>query len=368
MFQSHPNTMANIKKTDFNVCSKCGSLHECLHDMEDDISEIPPSASRLPRVRGESTHAPPTMEFDLYYEMVSNTPIIPDTEVFNTYGETLTNAQLLAQYGFILDGNDNDHLSWDIEFAVQFGVNSPGIRLPGLKSIWAAVLQNTTQNGILRRFSESNLVYHQVESSGDDLRLNGDGKISHQLWVFFALSSFLEDRCIDVEIQLVDVMTVVEGLKSLLELQLTLEPLLDSLDDTEDHIHTPQSWDDPAVSMLTKLVHSVIRLCSSRKHPLDDIPDGQDLNTILDVSVIRADRNVFVDHSLVKGDSRGYASRQTRLDHRNRRAVSFRQLQVRMGGNADTVERMSRCHRRKRLARIAASTSTNSARKLKCSR
>ena len=44
--------------------------------------------------------------------MVSNTVIPPNSEVFNTYGETLTNAQLLNQYGFILDVNENDRLSW----------------------------------------------------------------------------------------------------------------------------------------------------------------------------------------------------------------------------------------------------------------
>ncbi|KAJ7712157.1 hypothetical protein B0H16DRAFT_1814870 [Mycena metata] len=57
---------------------------------------------------------------DNFYEMVSNLPIPPHSEVFNTYGETLTNAQLLVQYGFILDGNDNDHLTWTFDELAQF--------------------------------------------------------------------------------------------------------------------------------------------------------------------------------------------------------------------------------------------------------
>jgi hypothetical protein len=39
--------------------------------------------------------------------------------VFNTYGETLTNAQLLARYGFVLDSNDNDVIAWDLEELVD---------------------------------------------------------------------------------------------------------------------------------------------------------------------------------------------------------------------------------------------------------
>ena len=45
--------------------------------------------------------------------MVTNTPVTPFAEVFNTYGERLTNAQLLVRYGFVLDSNENDIIVWD---------------------------------------------------------------------------------------------------------------------------------------------------------------------------------------------------------------------------------------------------------------
>ena len=48
-------------------------------------------------------------------DMVSNIPIPPQSEVFNTYGERLTNAQLLARYGFMLEVNDNDVVVFDVE-------------------------------------------------------------------------------------------------------------------------------------------------------------------------------------------------------------------------------------------------------------
>jgi hypothetical protein len=39
----------------------------------------------------------------------------PASEVFNTYGARLTNAELLVRYGFVLDANDNDILTWTTE-------------------------------------------------------------------------------------------------------------------------------------------------------------------------------------------------------------------------------------------------------------
>ena len=48
-------------------------------------------------------------------EMVVNAAIAPGTEVFNTYGAKLSNAELLVRYGFILDANDNDTLTWTID-------------------------------------------------------------------------------------------------------------------------------------------------------------------------------------------------------------------------------------------------------------
>jgi hypothetical protein len=47
--------------------------------------------------------------------MVVNAAITPGEEVFNTYGAKLSNAELLVRYGFLLDANDNDILTWTTE-------------------------------------------------------------------------------------------------------------------------------------------------------------------------------------------------------------------------------------------------------------
>jgi len=91
-------------ESDYNVCADCGSLDECQHDRDDNQRFGPSKDGTQSGTKNNGQ--------DMYYEMVSNTYILSLTEVFNTYGDGLTNAQLLSQYGFILDMNDNDRISW----------------------------------------------------------------------------------------------------------------------------------------------------------------------------------------------------------------------------------------------------------------
>ncbi|KAJ7028472.1 hypothetical protein C8F04DRAFT_1119455 [Mycena alexandri] len=160
-------------ESDFHVCPECGSLQRCVHD---DATE-PAPRSMVPD------------DADNFYEMVSNLSIPPHSEVFNTYGETLTNAQLLVQYGFILDGNDNDHLTWTFDELAQFSEHH---LLASGSWTWDSIGGLPQFRDLLRsinsrpweRISESELVYldrtHQFS-------LNGDAAISHGLWLFFAL-------------------------------------------------------------------------------------------------------------------------------------------------------------------------------------
>jgi len=93
-------------QTDYFVCPQCGSLFQCLHD--EDLGE------KHPRYRWS-----PSAEhvYDDICEMVANAAVagseaIFNTEVFNTYDSRLGNAQLLCHYGFILEANTNDRISW----------------------------------------------------------------------------------------------------------------------------------------------------------------------------------------------------------------------------------------------------------------
>ena len=154
-------------------------------------------------------------------DMVSNLVIPPGEEVFNTYGEHLTNAQLLARYGFVLDGNENDVVTFGSDDlpSAKFGAGTPDSW--GVIDTARQILEVWPRNG---RWKESSLVYHADTSAvvhtsrpsvqrppseahrhTDDreayrhlnhnvftpirMCVNSDAKITHELWVCCALIS-----------------------------------------------------------------------------------------------------------------------------------------------------------------------------------
>ncbi|KAK7679455.1 hypothetical protein QCA50_017509 [Cerrena zonata] len=93
-------------ESEYDVCVICGSLSQCLHDTDGEGEDS--SSSHLP------THSWPNIDPNDTCDMTSNLPIPPHVQIYNTYGENLTNAQLLVRYGFALPSgcNDNDVVSW----------------------------------------------------------------------------------------------------------------------------------------------------------------------------------------------------------------------------------------------------------------
>jgi hypothetical protein len=206
-------------QSDYNVCNVCGSLAECSHDSG--------------QFDGPDTMMVPcASDADAMYEMITNAAIPPHAEIFNTYGSTLTNAQLLARYGFILeDGNANDGVGWlegDLRaFAVRELSDGSELdrvrchesgpaatsgsgpeRVDGIMDLWRALLH--LEQGDKERFWEnSDLVYdpaqndmeagsigkhsHMITDVDKDarahivLRVNGDAQMTYQLWLFCAV-------------------------------------------------------------------------------------------------------------------------------------------------------------------------------------
>lgn len=165
----------------------CGSFSQCAHD-DDKDEDIPAESDAGDLTRGTAAAAnndPDTCD------MVSNRAIEPRCQIYNTYGESLTNAQLLARYGFALDGNDNDVVSWELS-ELETPQNMD-------RDFFLWLVDQVIR--IWPRFTgwrESNLVYQPTTAFGagklegsvrhrPTLCVNSDAKISHHLWIYCAL-------------------------------------------------------------------------------------------------------------------------------------------------------------------------------------
>ncbi|KAG5638441.1 hypothetical protein H0H81_012658 [Sphagnurus paluster] len=245
-------------ETEFSVCFQCGSLYECEHDFD-----LPQDESHLLRRRRKFVDYGEDNNFDAYYEMVANTPIPPNSEVYNTYGETLTNAQLLTQYGFVLDVNDNDSINWNIKQVYMSCTDlfdGCTASLQELESIRSTVLAQVEEGQTLERIAESSLAYRKIGTTGEHLCLDSDGKISHQLWILLALPLLLRRIPGELEEQLGEIKA---DLESLLGYQLFVENTLQGEGEQEgDDYHNPSV---KHMGILSDLAHALIDLCGVRK-------------------------------------------------------------------------------------------------------
>lgn len=153
-------------------------------------------------------------------EMALVAPVRAGEEVFNTYGAGLSNAQLLARYGFMLDGNEHDVVSWDgpealwrrsgrapalgrrAAEAARPDTNIP-IEEPAVFTLSASTRARVVElyaQIIVKwpadaRWNGSEMVFNPTPGTGRDgrdgaqpiLAVNADGRVSHGLWVLAAL-------------------------------------------------------------------------------------------------------------------------------------------------------------------------------------
>jgi hypothetical protein len=125
--------------------------------------------------------------------MVVNAAVAPDGEVFNTYGAKLTNAELLVRYGFMLDSNDNDILTWTIE-EVWDAAGSALTNVPPRRreddagyAICMEILRDWQYDA---GWGDSDLVIDtEPDENRNPLYMTADGVLSHELWLAIALVS-----------------------------------------------------------------------------------------------------------------------------------------------------------------------------------
>jgi len=302
----------------------CGSFEECTHDTNDDADPNPQmtleSASGKPITKYMSRPNAQLAD-EGTYEIVSNAPILPYSEVFNTYGEGLTNAQLLVRYGFALDENENDCITWDwgdlrtfaaAALVVPYNGDDPRgtsessdsrstgaddvMRLYGEAiSLWPSASLGWTETGFVCN-PETNTaptsvttcrcskVYPERAPYCAVLCLNGDGKISHHLWLYCALvgyQSVVHATNSGVE----EIVMELQEVASLLTQLATDASLEDSSDDNIDCDGGQQRWRQPFYSPRTPIaevvagtIHTIMCLCRSRSTRI-----GKDLLTAVEV-------------------------------------------------------------------------------------
>jgi len=226
-------------------------LHECIHDKEesirlDDDYNLPP---RTPRYSDDH---------DMFYEMVSNMAIPPLSEIFNTYGEGLANAQLLNQYGFILDVNDNDRLFWTMEEVLRLVLPDDFMEINNRNMTHqlaetSTLLQDANLGPVL---SESNLVYWEDNNDKNLLSINGEGALSQGLWILlFTLSIQHYPLIPRGDLELV--------LSSVIKLLIQFESM--GGDDYSDDAFSTDETGIMNMGILLRIAAMAVNLCKDRK-------------------------------------------------------------------------------------------------------
>ncbi|KAF8705418.1 hypothetical protein RHS03_05409, partial [Rhizoctonia solani] len=169
-------------ETDFDVCPICGSLQSCPHDEEE--------------IQGSSNLTEGKTVLENTCDMVMNAPVSTGDEIFNSYDTSLPNSTLLARYGFILEGNEHDYVSWDT-------THLP----PSMQGCTASLLEELAGTWTEELLNASSLVYDFRNPFGSSVhtdstlyvqgpahrvpryRINSDGLVTIELWVTAAVCS-----------------------------------------------------------------------------------------------------------------------------------------------------------------------------------
>lgn len=256
---------SSCSQTDYFVCPQCGSLDECIHDDPD-------------RPRVETLHSLPhsrPQEANTC-DMVTNAVILPGDELYNSYNSTLSNAQLMMHYGFMLEGNSNDTIDWtsaEVDQLLNFIEVDDEVKAARL-ALWTSLaneslpLEDTNADELIYDPRDLPASYH---SGGDDLdldmgtipeagpalsrrshtslarkptsrlsdptnllRIGAYGQISQQLWLYFVIHRVPHDALIRQTAQelvqslaapLLKIYTTEEGTRPTLNLGWSPQPI-----------------------------------------------------------------------------------------------------------------------------------------------
>lgn len=216
--------------------------------------------------------------------MVTNAAIPPHAEVFNTYGEDLSNAQLLNRYGFVLDINENDQISWTLDDIFSL--------FPGISPADHSRLSDILKKPIpeiptdIRDFLPlSDLLLYSDSSPYDAFFVESDGKCSLQLWmVIFCLVLHETDSHSFMQ-SYGEKNVPLHRMQSVLRLQLWLEGVYGSEEQESEMLPGGPSRSHEA-HLLSMVAHRLAELCEERRKNTGK--DGTSDMSLFDILDVRA--------------------------------------------------------------------------------
>ncbi|GAA5949970.1 hypothetical protein JCM3765_007754 [Sporobolomyces pararoseus] len=223
------------------VCEACGSARECRHDREDDGDSKPFDESFEARIIALSLRRSEggTDREDESYEMVTTEasgPLKIGEEVFNSYGN-LSNARLIAEYGFKLEANEADRITFSRD-ELEAVMRETGLFQGGYSADCARKEEQ-------EEVEEDHPLIMARSLLPDEPRFefffDADAKISNSLWRTLVYAAILESS----------------------NLSKCLEQIFAR--DQDDNYETPVDGIDPSnCPSLLRIAHTIDRLCERR--------------------------------------------------------------------------------------------------------
>ncbi|KAA1132535.1 hypothetical protein PGTUg99_013493 [Puccinia graminis f. sp. tritici] len=168
------------------VCDQCGAVDECIHDSKNLIQPIETTPSiNQDTIDMVTIHplVPPTLDQLQVSNPSSEHEEEPLPTVYNTYGK-LPNARLLAEYGFMIDGNTHDKLHFDLDEVKIGGAETEGKAVGAVlgRLMGIGVLDNRVYDELVCELSE--------DTSLRDLSMDSNARLSPHLWLTIVFESY----------------------------------------------------------------------------------------------------------------------------------------------------------------------------------
>lgn len=159
------------------VCAECGALHACEHD-DEELREGRAVEMTLDAVEEEEEDC---------CELVSVRGIEAGQEVFNSYGE-LSNSRLLAFYGFALEANKYDRITFAMDDILRHAPTPPPASANIAEDLGSLVKEWVSTHNPSSPFPESEAeddpIIHDPTSH---LYIDADAHLSSSLWLLLLL-------------------------------------------------------------------------------------------------------------------------------------------------------------------------------------